>query len=317
METLKTMFGWAFSDVEDTIGYVKPDPRIIDGPFFYGDLKVTPLPVEHGGGGDDRVSVRVSGGAKRGLSAGCEADSRRTRRRLLMDVDVLVVDALRTWDHPTHFSLEEALEAAAAVRAEETWLTHLSHENDVDEIAKSLPPGVRVAWDGLRISLNRCAGSCMIRAAGHARRAMRFLVRMVFLLAAICRGLAARRSRRSRWRCFTIPRCRNRGNSRSFIATRAASRQENLIALDMPVTADISRASYEKSILKPLRAEFESRSWWKRQSDAAGVTLPVVNQIRVLVTMRGVPLRIQPTAETRAEAREIRRAGSAESGRRP
>ena len=69
---------------------------------------------------------------------------------------------------------------------------------------------------------------------------------------------------------------------------------ENLIALDMPVAADISRADYDKWILKPLRREFESRLWWKRQADGAGVTLPVVNKIRVLVTMRGVPLRIQP-----------------------
>ena len=70
---------------------------------------------------------------------------------------------------------------------------------------------------------------------------------------------------------------------------------ENLIALEMPATADISRADYEKSILKPLRAEFDQRGWWKRDRDAAGILLPVRNKIRVLVTVRGVPLRIQPT----------------------
>ena len=69
---------------------------------------------------------------------------------------------------------------------------------------------------------------------------------------------------------------------------------ENLIALDMPTAADISRGDYEKWLLKPLRWEFENRRWWKRQKDAGGVTLPTVNRIRVLVTMRGVPLRIQP-----------------------
>jgi phosphoribosyl 1,2-cyclic phosphate phosphodiesterase len=79
-------------------------------------------------------------------------------QRLLMDVDVLVVDALRTWDHPTHFSLAEALDAAAEVRAKETWLTHLSHEYHVDEISRTLPSGVRMAWDGLRISLNHAPG---------------------------------------------------------------------------------------------------------------------------------------------------------------
>lgn len=69
---------------------------------------------------------------------------------------------------------------------------------------------------------------------------------------------------------------------------------ENLIGLDMPAAADISREDFEKWILKPLRWEFEDRRWWKRQKDAGGVTLPTVNRIRVLVTMRGVPLRIQP-----------------------
>jgi len=70
--------------------------------------------------------------------------------------------------------------------------------------------------------------------------------------------------------------------------------QENLIALDMPQTADISRESYERWILKPLRAEFDARRWWKRETDGAGIKVPVRNQIRVLLMMRGVPLRIQP-----------------------
>lgn len=70
---------------------------------------------------------------------------------------------------------------------------------------------------------------------------------------------------------------------------------QNLIALEMPVAADISREEYETTILRPLRGEFDRRSWWKREKDAGGVTLPVVNKIRVLVTMRGVPLRIRQT----------------------
>jgi uncharacterized protein (TIGR03790 family) len=70
--------------------------------------------------------------------------------------------------------------------------------------------------------------------------------------------------------------------------------EANLIGLEMPVTADISRADYERSIVKPLRKQFDDRQWWQRRSDAAGTTLPVINKIQVLVTLRGVPLRIQP-----------------------
>lgn len=69
---------------------------------------------------------------------------------------------------------------------------------------------------------------------------------------------------------------------------------ENVIALDMPQKADISREEFNQTILKPLRDQFEYRSWWKRGKDREGLLLPVVNKIRVLVLMRGVPLRIQP-----------------------
>lgn len=75
----------------------------------------------------------------------------------------------------------------------------------------------------------------------------------------------------------------------------------NLIALKMPVTQDISRADYEKSILHPLRAEFDRRGWWKRERDPGGLTVPVLNRIQVLVTLRGVPLRIQPTPKPAPE----------------
>lgn len=70
---------------------------------------------------------------------------------------------------------------------------------------------------------------------------------------------------------------------------------ENLIGLEMPATADVSRAEYEETIAGPLRREFDSRGWWKRGRDRNGVTVPLANDIRVLVTMRGVPLRIKAT----------------------
>ncbi|MBK1814063.1 TIGR03790 family protein [Luteolibacter yonseiensis] len=68
---------------------------------------------------------------------------------------------------------------------------------------------------------------------------------------------------------------------------------ENMIAMDMPATPDISREDYDRTIAKPLRRQFEARGWWKRDFQGDGVTLPVMNKIRVLVTVRGVPLRIR------------------------
>ncbi len=69
--------------------------------------------------------------------------------------------------------------------------------------------------------------------------------------------------------------------------------EDNVIGLEMPVAADISRADYVAKIQKPLRYEFERRAWWSRGEDAGGLRLPTSNDIRVLVLIRGVPLRIQ------------------------
>jgi len=71
--------------------------------------------------------------------------------------------------------------------------------------------------------------------------------------------------------------------------------EENLVALALPNKPDISRQEYEEMILKPLRNQFDFRNWWERKVDSGGLKLPVINKIRVMVLMRGVPLRIQPT----------------------
>ena len=78
--------------------------------------------------------------------------------------------------------------------------------------------------------------------------------------------------------------------------------EENLIGLEMPAVADISRAEYEEKIVAPLRTEFDRRGWWKRARDSNGVIMPVANDIRVLVTLRGVPLRIKPSPNPAAAA---------------
>ena len=72
---------------------------------------------------------------------------------MIRGVDVLVVDALRVDDHPTHFSLSESLAAIEEAGAGEAWLTHLSHEFDFETLEAELPGHIHVAWDGLRISL--------------------------------------------------------------------------------------------------------------------------------------------------------------------
>lgn len=72
----------------------------------------------------------------------------------LRGVRVLVLNALwfeRT--HPSHFNIEEAVDAARAVGAERTYLTHLTHRVTHAELLERLPHGVLPAYDGLTLEL--------------------------------------------------------------------------------------------------------------------------------------------------------------------
>ena len=73
---------------------------------------------------------------------------------LLEGLDVLVLDALRPRPHATHFSLDEAIEVARQLRPRRTLFTHISHELDHETTTAQLPPGMELAYDGLRIPLN-------------------------------------------------------------------------------------------------------------------------------------------------------------------
>jgi phosphoribosyl 1,2-cyclic phosphate phosphodiesterase len=67
----------------------------------------------------------------------------------LQNLKVLVLDALRYRPHPTHFSIDEAVEAAKRINARETYFTHITHDVVHDEANAKLPKGIELAYDGL------------------------------------------------------------------------------------------------------------------------------------------------------------------------
>jgi phosphoribosyl 1,2-cyclic phosphate phosphodiesterase len=69
----------------------------------------------------------------------------------LRNLSVLVVSALLDRSHPTHFSIDEAVEFAKSVGAERTFLTHLTHRHTHSEFLDRLPDGIEPAYDGLDV----------------------------------------------------------------------------------------------------------------------------------------------------------------------
>ena len=66
----------------------------------------------------------------------------------------LVINALQRQEHISHFTFDEAVEFAHTIGAEKTYLTHISHRlGKHAEVSKTLPPGVELAYDGLRLEV--------------------------------------------------------------------------------------------------------------------------------------------------------------------
>jgi phosphoribosyl 1,2-cyclic phosphate phosphodiesterase len=69
-------------------------------------------------------------------------------------VDTLVINALRRAPHPSHFTLDEALEVVERVQPRQAFLIHLSHQMGRHaELSAELPAGVACAYDGLRVTV--------------------------------------------------------------------------------------------------------------------------------------------------------------------
>jgi phosphoribosyl 1,2-cyclic phosphate phosphodiesterase len=72
----------------------------------------------------------------------------------LSSTKVLVLNALQKEKHVSHFNLDEAIAMAQKINAETTYFTHMSHRLGLHkDIEKILPPNIKLAYDGLTVSL--------------------------------------------------------------------------------------------------------------------------------------------------------------------
>ncbi len=73
----------------------------------------------------------------------------------MKNADLIILDALRKKKHISHFNLDQALALLEELQPKRALLTHISHymgfHNDVN---KSLPKNIQLAYDGQKIILN-------------------------------------------------------------------------------------------------------------------------------------------------------------------
>jgi len=150
---LQRIFFYAFNPNKVVPGYVHVQPQVIAEPFALGGLEITPLPVPHGVVSTHGYLFSRGGRKLLAYLSDCAAVPEPIRAQIA-EVEVLVIDGLRDKPHPTHLTVAGAIEAALAVRAQRTFITHLAHQKSHVDRQKDLPPGIDVAYDGMKLEFD-------------------------------------------------------------------------------------------------------------------------------------------------------------------
>jgi phosphoribosyl 1,2-cyclic phosphate phosphodiesterase len=145
---VRGVFGYAFTDHKYPGVPMVHFERIGNGPFEVQGQTIIPIHAMH-------ASMPVTGFRFGDLTY--LTDVKTISKDELVKVRgsrVLVVNALRVAQHHSHLNFDEALALAAAVGAERTYFTHISHLLGTHaEVSKLLPESVELAYDGLIIAL--------------------------------------------------------------------------------------------------------------------------------------------------------------------
>lgn len=153
IKEMKVRFSYAFGTrwgAQQGGGKPKLMPVIVNGPVRAGNLTFTPVPVKHGvldilgweveenvTAGIPRDAAKKSFLYLTDTSAIPPASMERLQSRRLQDCRrprVIIIGGLRERAHETHFSFEEALNAASGLGAEKVFLTHICHSHSHAEI---------------------------------------------------------------------------------------------------------------------------------------------------------------------------------------
>ena len=148
LDQLQREYAYIFSDMRYP-GIPQVSLHEIDNqPFRVEGIEVTPIEVRH-------YHLPVFGFrigdftylTDANYIAPAELDKVRGSR-------VVVLNALQTEPHLSHYTLAEALAVLEDLRPDRAYLTHASHKLGLHrEVEQRLPPFVQLAYDGLKVTL--------------------------------------------------------------------------------------------------------------------------------------------------------------------
>jgi len=145
---LSNTFRYAFGFAEQIGGGVpEVEVNLIDKENFkIGDIDFQIIPLMHG-------NLEVLG-FRIGDFAYCTDTNFISNDSLnqLNNLDILILDALRYHHHPTHFTVEEAIEVVNQITPKKTYFTHIAHQIKHED-EKALPENMYFAYDDLQMEI--------------------------------------------------------------------------------------------------------------------------------------------------------------------
>jgi phosphoribosyl 1,2-cyclic phosphate phosphodiesterase len=142
---LRNMFRYIFDADYKFGGLARLELKPIAGPFeLFGPI-FEPIPVIHG-------ETEIYG-YRFGTAAYLTDFSEIPESSMphLQNLDVLFLDGLRHKPHPTHSTIENSIQIANRLRAKRVFFTHICHDLPHEATNASLPPNVRLSYDGMKL----------------------------------------------------------------------------------------------------------------------------------------------------------------------
>ena len=162
LTSIQGMFRHIFKKQENVndsfVADLMPAPLVVGEPIERFGLRIEPLRVLHGrleilGFRIDAVdpsSGLGEGVLPLGYLTDCSGIPPETWPRL-SGLSTLMLDMLRYRAHPTHFTVDRAIQAAEDIGAKATWFIHMTHDIAHEDLDGKLPPGMHLAHDGLSL----------------------------------------------------------------------------------------------------------------------------------------------------------------------
>lgn len=142
---IRNMFRYIFDADYKFGGLARLELKPIDGAFDLFGSRFEPIPIIHG---DIEIYGFRFGQAAYLTDFSVIPDASLP---LLQGLDVLFLDGLRHKPHPTHSTIENSIRIADQVGAKRVFFTHICHDLPHEATNATLPPHVRLSYDGMKL----------------------------------------------------------------------------------------------------------------------------------------------------------------------